>query len=65
MEIIGKLLHNDTTNIELFPSASNDVSIKFTDQCLHILNNKERLNGIKGSRKMEKIKSRFKYQSSI
>ena len=42
MELIGKLGNNDTTNIEIFPSASKDVSVKFSGQCLQILNNKER-----------------------
>ena len=49
----------------MLPSASKDVSNTFADQCLHILNNKEKLNGIKGSKKMQKIKSQFKYQSCI
>ena len=55
MELKGKLAINDTTNIVILPSASKDDSIKFTYQCLHILNNKERLNGLKGSTKMQKI----------
>ena len=49
MELIGKLLSNNTTNIGMIPSASKAVSIKFADQCLHILNNKEILNGLKDS----------------
>ena len=40
MELIGKLAVNDTTNIGILTSDSKDVSIKFVDQCLHILNNK-------------------------
>ena len=48
MELIGKLGMNNTTNIGMINSDSKDVSLKFSDQCLHILNNKEILNGIKG-----------------
>ena len=40
MELIRKLGSNNTTKIGMLPSAWNDVSIKFSDQCLHILNNK-------------------------
>ena len=54
MELMGKLESKDNTNIKMLPSASKYVSIKFSDQCLHILNNKEILNGIKGSTKMQK-----------
>ena len=54
MKLIGKLGSNDTTNIEIIPRASKDVSIKCSDQCLHILNNKEGLNGLKGITKMQK-----------
>ena len=54
MELIGKLASNNTTNIYMLPSASKDVSIKFSDQYLHILNNKEILNGIKCITKMQK-----------
>ena len=38
MGIIGKLGSNDTSNILMLPSASKDVSVKFTDKCIHILN---------------------------
>ena len=51
MEIIGKLVSNYATDIGMITSALKDVSIKFIDQCLQIINNKERLNGIKGSTK--------------
>ena len=54
MEPIGKLASKDTSKIGMISSASKDVSIKFIDQCIHILNNKERLNGLKGSTKMQK-----------
>ena len=62
---MGKLSSNDTTNIGMLPSASKDLSIKFPDQCLHIINNKEIFNGLKGSTKMQKIESQFKYQSLL
>ena len=62
MEIIDKLASNDTTNNGMLPSASKDISIKFAYQCLHILNKKERLNGIKVSKKIQKRQSLFKYQ---
>ena len=35
----------------MFSSASKGVYVKFSDQCLHILNNKEILNGFKASTK--------------
>ena len=62
MELIGKVGSNDTTKIGMLPSSSKDVSIKLEYQCLHILNNKEILNGLKGSTKMQKRESIFKYQ---
>ena len=62
---MGKLSSNNTTDIGMLPSASKYVSINFADQCLHILNNKEILNRLKGSTKMQKIQSQFKYQSRI
>ena len=40
MEPMGKLESNDTPNIGILPSASKYVSIKCSDQCLHITNNK-------------------------
>ena len=40
MELIGKLSGINTTNIGMLTSDSKYVSIKFADQCLHILNNK-------------------------
>ena len=54
MEIIGKLGSNDTRNIGMLTSASKDVSIQFEEQCLHIINNKEILNGLEGSSKIKK-----------
>ena len=52
MEFIDKLGSNDTTKIRMLPIASKYVSINFADQCIHILNNKEILNGLKGSTKI-------------
>ena len=40
MELIGKLGSNDTSRIGMLPSHSKHVSIKFPDQCMHIINNK-------------------------
>ena len=51
MELIGKSGSNDTTKIVIIPSGSKSVFIKFADQCLHILNNKETLNVLKGGKK--------------
>ena len=65
MELIGLLVNNDTINIGILPSASKYVSISFSDQCLHVINNKERFNGFKGRTKMQKIPSQFKYKSRI
>ena len=62
IELIGKLGSNDTTKIGMIPSASKYFSIKFPDQCLHIINNKEILNGIKGTTKMQERESLFKYR---
>ena len=55
MELLGKLASNDTPEIGIIPSASKYVSIKFSEQCLHILNNNDQLNGLKGSTKMKNI----------
>ena len=65
MRLIGKLVSNDTTNIGILPGASKDASIKFSNKCLHILNNKEIFHGLKGSTKMKIIEPLFKYQSRI
>ena len=40
MELISKLASHDTSNIEILPSALKDVSIKFSDQRIHIVTNK-------------------------
>ena len=53
MKHIGKLASNDTSNIGIIPSASKYFSIKSSDQCIHILNNKDRLNGLKDSTKFK------------
>ena len=62
IELINKLGSKNTTNIGILTSDSKDVSIKFADQCLLNLNNKEILIGIKGITKMKKGESLFKYQ---
>ena len=63
MEHLGKLAINNTSRIGMIPSASKYVWTKFADQCLHIINNRDRLNVLKGSTKMQNIESLFKYQS--
>ena len=65
MELIGKLGSNDTSKIGILTSAPKDVSIKFAYQCIHIINNEEILNGLKGITKMQNRESIFKYQSRI
>ena len=65
MELIGKLESNDTSNIRMLTSASKDVSIEFVEKFLHILNNKDRVNLLKGSTKMQHRESLFKYQSRL
>ena len=62
MVLIGNLVSNDTSNVGMLISASKDIYIKFADKFIRILNNKERLNGLKGSTKMQKRESLFKYQ---
>ena len=42
MELIGKSASKNTSNIGMLPSASKYISIKFSDQCIHILNNNYR-----------------------
>ena len=65
MELIGKLASNDTSKIGILPSVSKNIFITFADQCIHIINNKEILNGLKGSTKMQNRESLLKYQSRI
>ena len=55
MEIIGKLASNKTSRIGMLPSASKYDPIKTPEQCLHIINNKDRLNGLKVSTKKQNI----------
>ena len=45
------------------PSSSKYATIKFINQCIHILNNKYKLNAIEGSTKIQKRGSIFKYPS--
>ena len=53
MELIVKLASNNTSEIGMLPSSSKDVLIKFAYQYIHILNIKEILNGIKGSKNIQ------------
>ena len=62
MKIIDKLASKDKSRIGMILSDSKDISIKFAYQCINILNNKEIWNGFKGSTKMQKKESLFKYQ---
>ena len=48
MELICKLGSKNTTKIGMLTSASKDVSMKFADKCLQMLNVKEILNELKG-----------------
>ena len=65
MQLIDKLSSNNTSKIGIFPNASKYVSNKVSDQCKYILNNKERLNILKGSTKMQNKESIFKCKSHI
>ena len=47
----------------MLPSASKDVSVKFVDQCIYIINSKDRLNELKGGTKIQNILLLLKYQS--
>ena len=47
----------------MLPIDSKYVSIKFAEQCIHIVNNKDKLNELKGNTKMKKRELLFKYQS--
>ena len=46
MELIGKLKSKDTSNIGILPSISKNDYIKLAENCLHIITNDYRLNGI-------------------
>ena len=65
VELVGKLAKNNTSNIGRLLSASKDVSVKFTDHCINILNNEEILNRLRDSTKIENKESLFKFQSHI
>ena len=58
MKLICTLASNDTSNIAIIYSASKYISVKLSYQCIHILNNKEVLNGLKGSTK-SKIENHY------
>ena len=51
MEFIAKLASNKRLNIGMLPSASKHVSIRISDQCINIPNNKVILNVLKGGKK--------------
>ena len=53
MELLGKLESNNTLKLGRIHSALKDVSIKFTEQFLQIINSKDRLNVLKGSTKIK------------
>ena len=53
IEFIGQISSNDTSNIRMIPTASIYVSDKFKYQYIHNIKNKDRLNGLKGSTKMQ------------
>ena len=65
MELLGKFVSNNISKIRMLPRASKYVSIKFSEKCLHILNNKYRLNLIKGSTKVKNLESLIEYQSCL
>ena len=60
MEILGKSASNDTPNIGMITSASRDVSINLSEQCLQIITNNDRFIGLKGSTKMKNRESLLK-----
>ena len=55
MEILGKLASNYTSKIKILPSVSKDISIRFAEQCLRIINHNYQLNGLKGSTKIQNM----------
>ena len=65
MEFIGRLASKNTYNIGIISSASKNGSINFSYQFIHILNNKDRFNRLKGITKIQNRESRFKYQSNF
>ena len=62
-ELLGKIAINSISNIGIIPSASKDASIKFVEQFLHMINNKERLNGLKFIIKTQEIESLFNFNN--
>ena len=62
MEVIDKLGSNDTTNIGMLPSALKDVSVKFTDKCVHILDDKVKIKYTQRWQKIQNRESLFKYR---
>ena len=64
MELLVKWTSNDTSKIGILPSTSNNVSINFAKQCLKILANNDRLNGLKGGTKIQGRESLFQFKPS-
>ena len=64
-KLIDKLSSNETSRVGIITSDSKDVSNKFVDQCIKIINNKEGFNGLKCGTKIESRESLFKYQSHV
>ena len=62
MKLLDTLASNYSSKIGILTSAPKDVSIIFSKQCLHIQNDNDLLNGIKGSAKINTIDSLFKHQ---
>ena len=52
IEFDGNFKTNDTSNIGMIPWAPKFRSINFIEQCLHIITNKDRLNGLKVCKKI-------------
>ena len=52
MELIGKSASNYTSKIGILLSASKYLSIKISDKCIHMINNKYMLNGPKVIKKL-------------
>ena len=65
MGVIGKSESNNISNTGILSSASKEVSIQFADKFIHILNNKDGLNGLKVSTQIQNRESLFRYQSLI
>ena len=54
MELIGKLSSKNTSKIVIILSVSKDISVEFADQCIYIMNNKEKFKWTQRYPKNEK-----------